>query len=152
MSTKILMSISERSDLLSKDQNSFDDDRGARLDALRFLMALKIRKVVRGRVDRFARAQSPHVLGEQRRIHRIGMIEVYANALFVGELRVVLVVVVLLKDCDAFRRKRLNDAARDGGLARSRAAADPDDERPLAGCVDCGLRLSRRVDCANSAR
>jgi hypothetical protein len=40
------------------------------------------------------------VFGEQRRVHRIRVVEIDAHALFVRKLRIILIVVVLLQDRD----------------------------------------------------
>jgi hypothetical protein len=74
------------------------------------------------------------------------MIEIDFDAFFVGEVRIILVVVVLLENRDAFLRKRLDDAARDRGLARPGAAADADNQCPLLRRSDRLLRSGGALD------
>ena len=97
--------------LVDEDQDPFEDDCPARLEALRFRLAGVQREVVTRRVDRFAVAQPGEVLDEQRGLERIRVVVVEGATVFERQLRVVLVVEVVL---DA-RDRRIADAVDDLG-------------------------------------
>ena len=74
-------------------------------------------------------AKSSDMLSHQRRIHRIGMIEILLHPLFKGHTRIVFVVVVLLENDDVRFRQRFNDPGCDRSFAGAGAAANADYQR-----------------------
>jgi hypothetical protein len=92
------------------------------------------------------------VLGQQRRIHRIGMIEVLLHPLFERHARIVFVVAVLLENDNVRFGKRFDNPRRNGGFAGAGAAADPDNqwtaiERTYGGCL-LNVNAIRELFCA----
>jgi hypothetical protein len=79
-------------------------------------------------------AQAADMLSEQRRVHRIGMVEIQLDSFGEGQFGKALVVIILLEHDDIFLRKRLDDAAGDSRLAGASASADPDDQRARVEC------------------
>src|SRR5271156_5788599 len=113
-----------------KYQNAFHNYGRARFNAHSSLQALKVGVIVGGALNRLACAQLAHMLGEQRRVHGIGMIEIHLHAFGEGHPRIIAVVIVLLQNYDVRFGKRFDDAPRDGGLAGAGAAANSNDKRP----------------------
>jgi hypothetical protein len=60
------------------------------------------------------------------------VVEVNLDALFVGKLREILVVIVLLKDEDVLFREGFDEPARDGRFPRTGSSANPDNQRLAA--------------------
>src|SRR5271155_3458765 len=77
------------------------------------------------------------MLGQERRVHRIRMVEILPGSLFERQLGEILVVVVLFEDDDVPFGDGFDDPARDRRLARPGAAAYADDERPTVEWSNC---------------
>src|SRR5215469_1664695 len=112
-----------------ENQNPLDNDCGTRLDAYHVVPAAIVRKVVRRALDGLPFAQPPDVLRQQRRVHRIRMIEVLLRAFFEGEFGEGLVVVVLLEHHDVRFGDGFDNPARDRRLSRAGAPANSDNQR-----------------------
>ena len=80
---------------------------------------------------------------EQRVVEGVGVVEVDAAALAEREVREVLVVGVLLKEDDAVRVERFDDAARDGRFTGGGAAGDGDGGDFRFAGWHCGRQSSR---------
>ncbi len=114
-----------------ENQNAVNDDGRARLDAHHFRQAAVRGEVVRGAVNGFPGAQLADVLDQQRRINGIGMVVIELGALVERKLGMVLVIRVVRENDGVFLGERFDNFAGDRGLARSRPAADADDQGRL---------------------
>jgi hypothetical protein len=90
--------------------------------------SLVVRKIVHGTIDAATLAELLQVLDQQGRVEGVRVIEILLGALFQMQVRKVLVIMVLLKDQNAFRRQSGNDPLRNGCLPRASASANPDDQ------------------------
>lgn len=81
VSTKILKSSRLRSLRLGKDQDAFHEDNRLRINVDRAVGACVYREVVDRNLHRLPIAQALDVFNHQRRIQRVGMIEVDRRAL-----------------------------------------------------------------------
>jgi hypothetical protein len=75
-----------------------------------------------------ALAKPADVLGQQRRIHRIGMIEVLLHPLFERHARIVFVVAVLFKNDNVGFGECFDNPRCNRGFAGAGAAANADDQ------------------------
>jgi hypothetical protein len=114
--------------LVLENQNSLNDDRRARRKPDSCIGATEIREIVSGPFNGLAFAKPADVLGKQRRVHRVGMIEVLLHPLFKRHARIVFVVVVLLENNDVRFGERFDDSCCNGGLTGAGAAANANDQ------------------------
>jgi hypothetical protein len=68
------------------------------------------------------------LLGQQWRIHRVGVIKVLLHPFFERHSRIVFVVIVLLENDNVRFGKRFDDPSRDRSLAGASAAANANDQ------------------------
>ena len=79
------------------------------------------------------------MFGQQRRIHRIGMIEVLFHPLFQRHARIIFVVVVLLENNNVRFGERFDDPGCDRGFAGASAAANANNQRTAIEWADGSL-------------
>src|SRR5262245_17628653 len=104
---------------VGEDQNAFEDQYRLRLDMDRLVPARMRGKVVNRRLDRLACAQRLHVINEQIVVQRVWMVEVYPVPQLDRHVSEVAIVTVLLQKDHTLVADVLQNAPRDGRLARS---------------------------------
>src|SRR5579862_8800212 len=109
-----------------KNQDAFDNKSGPRLQMHSCGNAPVLCEIVNRTLDRPALAQFTNMADQERRIHRIGMVEILLGALLNRKMREILVIMILLKQKNAVLGKHLHQAARDGGLAGAGSTAYSD--------------------------
>ncbi len=114
--------------LIGEDQDAFDDHDRTRFDHDNVGPAGVAREVVARDVDRPSLAQRRHVLDEEIRFERVGMIVVERGALLEPQPRIVAVILVVLEEADLFGAQAVHDPANDRRLARTGSACDADHE------------------------
>ena len=115
--------------------DALDDDHFAWLHVDCFLAARAREVGIGGLFDGHAVAKLLNLVGEQRPIEGVGMVEVREFTKFFGHVPLMFVVRVLGDDGYGVGRQTFHDFAHNGGLARPRAARDSDDEHSVCGLV-----------------
>src|SRR5205807_10591697 len=122
---------------LGEHEDAFDDDHLSRLDALRLFEIARMRgEFVHRHFHRRSFRQYIEMPNKQLGLQRIRMIEVDLMPLL-GRVAVEITVVRVVRNpFDAVFADAIVDRTRNGGLARTRAAGDADDDGRLHG-PDC---------------
>jgi len=112
---------------LVEHEDALDDDHQSGLDPQGLVGPRMAGKIVDGDIDRLAIPQFADVSDDIFVVEGVGMVEVDGTTLFVGEMRQVLVVRIVMNIGDVRRPYFIDDGVGDGCLARTRPSCYPDD-------------------------
>lgn len=129
---------------IREDQDALDHDDGRRLHPLCLRFAAVMHEVIERPFDGDAPAELIEVLHQQIVLQRVRMIVVELGARLWRQLRPIAVVRIVVDERHGFARQLGQNRSCNRGLARSRAARDADDERPLARGHVIPRRMRRR--------
>ncbi len=129
--TRVVVGIDEHLDVheraqrrIREDENAFDDEGAARLDAVGHRHPGVAREVVNRRFHFAAVLERLHVPDEQVGLERIGVVVVERGALFEAQVVAIAIVAVVFEDADLVAAEAVDDAFDDRGLAGAGTAGD----------------------------